>query len=56
MNVAANVYGVFGEMGPNISTVLLLQKIDDGAWNYLDASGFSNGDYIYLAGTYFTAS
>ena len=55
VNVAADIYGVFGEMGPNVNLVLLLQKIDNGAWNYWDASGFSNGDYLYLAGTYFTA-
>ena len=55
VNVAADIYGVFGEMGPNVDQVLLLQKIDNGAWNYWDASGFSNGDYLYLAGTYFTS-
>ena len=54
VDVDANIYGVFGELGPNSTDVLLLQKIDNGAWNYWDASGFSTGDYVYLSGTYFT--
>ena len=55
VDVTANIYGVFGELGPNSTDVLLLQKFDNGAWNYWDASGFSTGDYVYLSGTYFTA-
>lgn len=56
VNVDADIYGVFAEAAPGNNYANLLQKYDNAAWNYWDASNFSNSDYLYFAGTYFTNS
>ena len=56
VNVSADVYGIFAEVSPGNNYVTLLQKFDNNPWNYLDASAFSSGDYLYFAGSYFTNS
>ena len=56
VNVSADIYGTFAEASPGNNYATLLQKFDNNPWNYLDASAFSNQDYLYFAGTYFTNS
>ena len=56
VNVSADIYGTFAEVSPGNNYTTLLQKFDNAGWNYLDASAFSSGDYLYFAGTYFTNS
>ncbi len=56
VNVDSGIYGVFAEAAPGNNYAILLQKYDNAAWNYWDASNFSNSDYLYFAGTYFTNS
>jgi hypothetical protein len=56
VNTDAGIYGVFGEASPGNNYITLLQKYDNAAWNYWNASNFSNGDYLYVSGTYFTNS
>ena len=56
VNVTADIYGTFAEASPGNNYATLLQKFDNNPWNYLDASAFSSGDYVYFAGSYFTNS
>lgn len=56
VNTDAGIYGVFGEASPGNNYITLLQKYDNAAWSYWDASNFSSGDYLYVSGTYFTNS
>ena len=56
VNVDTDIYGVFAEASPGQNYITLLQKFDNGAWNYWNANNFSSGDYLYVSGTYFTNS
>jgi hypothetical protein len=55
VNVDSDIYGVFAEAGPGVSSAVLLQQFDNIGWGYWNANNFSNGDYVYFSGTYFTA-
>ena len=55
VNVDSDIYGVFAEAGPGVSSAVLLQQFDNVGWGYWNANNFSNGDYVYFSGTYFTA-
>ena len=54
VNVDTDIYGVFAEVSPGNNYITLLQKFDNGPWNYWNANNFSSGDYLYVSGTYFT--
>jgi hypothetical protein len=57
--ITYNVSGIgsnvlFAEVGPNTAYGILLKSADNSSWSYLNASGFSANDIIYMNGTYLT--
>jgi len=46
----------FAEVSPNNSYSTWLGQADNAGWSTINASGLSDGDIIYVTGTYFTSS